>query len=81
MTVRDVLLLVAAAFLVIAFLVMSDGCLGYTSEDNVPFACMDPSGVGQVVGQAAHMLFAGLAILSVALLDHATLFRRDTAGD
>jgi hypothetical protein len=81
MTIRNVLLLVTAAFFVISFFVMSDGCSGYTSEDNVTWECVDPSGVGQVVSQTAHLLFAGLAILSVALLDHAALLRRGAAAN
>jgi hypothetical protein len=81
MTIRNVLLLVAAAFFVIAFFVMSDGCLGYTTGDDGIRVCIDPSGVGQIVSEAAHLLFAGLAILSVALLDHAALLRRSTASD
>jgi hypothetical protein len=78
-TIRNVLLLVTAAFFVIAFIMLSDGCSGYTSEDNTTFVCLDPSGVGELISQAAHLLFAGLAILSVALLDHAALLHRDAA--
>ena len=73
MTIRNVLLLVSVAFFAIAFLVLPDGCAAHTSEDNIHWVCLDPSGVGQYIGQAAHMLFAGLAILSAALLDHAAL--------
>jgi hypothetical protein len=81
MMIRNALLLITVAFFVIAFLVMSDGCAGYTSDDNVTFDCIDPSGVGQVVSQAAHMLFAGLAILSVALLDYEALLGRGASDD
>ena len=80
MTIRNLLLLVAVAFFVIAFLVMSDGCVGYTG-DAPNQVCDDPSGVGQVVSQAAHLLFAGLAILSAALIDYRALFGRGAAGD
>jgi hypothetical protein len=80
LTIRNALLLVAAGFFVIAFFVMSDGCSGYTSDDNGTLVCIDPSGVGQIVSQAAHLLFAGLAILSVALLDHDALLPRNSTG-
>ncbi|HSK51596.1 MAG TPA: hypothetical protein VLA44_02505 [Clostridia bacterium] len=80
MTIRNALLLVAVAFFVIAFVVMGDGCSGYTSSDNVTFDCVDPSGVGQDVSQAAHLLFAGLAIVSAALLDHDALLGRRPRG-
>jgi len=72
-TIRNVLLVAAVIFFVAAFATMPDGCAGYTSTDNVNWVCDDPSGVGETIGQAAHMLFAGLAILSAALIDHAAL--------
>ena len=80
MTIRNLLLLVAVAFFVIAFLVMSDGCIAYTG-DAPNQVCDDPSGVGQIVSQAAHLLFAGLAILSAALIDYRAMLGRDTPGD
>jgi hypothetical protein len=70
--IRNVLLLVAVAFFVVAFFVMPDGCAAYTGEE---MACVDPSGLGQTVGQFAHMLFAGLAILSAGLMDYSALER------
>jgi hypothetical protein len=79
-TVRNVLLLIAVAFFVIAFLVMSDGCIGYSGAAPNQ-VCDDPSGVGQIVSQASHLLFAGLAILSAALIDHGALLGRSTADD
>ena len=77
MTTRNVLLLVAVIFFVIAFFVMSDGCVGYATDNLGERSCIDPSGVGQIVSQAAHLLFAGLAILSAALVDHDALFGRE----
>ncbi len=73
MTIRTVLLLLAVTFFVVAFFVMSDGCSGYEDPGRI---CIDPSGVGQIVSQGAHMLFAGLAILSAALIDHEALLGR-----
>ncbi len=81
MTVRNVLLVIAVVFFVVAFFIMPDGCAGYSSEDNVHWTCIDPSGLGQTVSQAAHMLFAGLAILSAGLVDHAALFARGRPTD
>lgn len=79
MTVRNRLLLVTVAFFVIAFIVMSDGCSGY--EGDAPNqVCVDASGAGRIVSQAAHLLFAGLAILSAALMDHEALRGRGTPG-
>ena len=77
MTIRNVLLLAAVVFFVVAFFVMSDGCLGYETSLGGDRSCIDPSGVGQIVSQAAHLLFAGLAILSAGLVDHDALFGRD----
>ena len=71
--IRNILLLVAVAFFVVGFFVMSDGCAGYAGDE---MACIDPSGLGQAMGQYAHMLFAGLAILSAALMDYSLLERR-----
>ena len=75
-TIRNVLLVTAVAFFAVAFLVLPDGCAGYSSSDNIHWTCDDPSGVGELISQAAHMLFAGLAILSAALIDHAALIGR-----
>ena len=77
MTTRNVLLLVAVIFFVVAFFVMSDGCVGYATDNGGERSCIDPSGVGQIVSQAAHLLFAGLAILSAALVDHDALFGKE----
>jgi hypothetical protein len=75
--IRNVMLLAAVIFFVVAFFVMSDGCVGYETLEGGSRSCIDPSGVGQIVSQAAHLLFAGLAILSAALMDHAALFGSD----
>lgn len=80
MTIRNGLLLITVVFFVVAFLVTPDGCDSYTRENN-RWVCDDPSGIGLLVGGVAHMLFAGLAILSAALVDHHALFRRNHSGD
>jgi hypothetical protein len=77
MTIRNVMLLVTGAYFVVAFVVMPDGCSGYLG-DPPDVACIDPTGVGQTVSLAAHLLFAGLAMLSVALIDHRRLVDRST---
>lgn len=76
MTVRNALLVIVVVFFVAAFVITPDGCAGYTSQDNVHFTCEDPSGIGRLVSQVAHLLFAGLAILAAALIDHDALLRR-----
>ena len=76
MTIRNALVGLAVVFFIVAFFVTPDGCAGYTSEDNVHFVCMDPSGIGQLISQIAHWLFAGLAILSVAMLDADAILQR-----
>jgi hypothetical protein len=73
-TIRNVLLLVAAVAFAIAFLTVGDGCQGYVSEDNVNWVCNDNSnGVAPLVAHVGRWLFAGLVVLSVALLDHGAL--------
>ena len=76
MSVRNLLLIVAVSFFVIAFLMTPDGCvMGYTG-DPPDQTCEDPNGLGQLVSQVAHLVFAGLAILSAALIDYVAVFRR-----
>ena len=42
MTTRNVLLLVAVIFFVIAFFAMSDGCVGYATDNGGERSCIDP---------------------------------------
>jgi hypothetical protein len=75
-TIRNVLLLAAALVFVVAFIAVGDGCQGYVSEDNVNWVCNDNTdGVAPLVANVGRWLFAGLAVMAIALLDHRALRR------
>jgi len=81
-TMRNVLLVITVLFFIVAFFVTPGGCAGFTSQDNVDWVCDDPSGVGELISQVAHLLFVGLALLSAALIDWDVLLHgKRPAGD